>query len=174
LYEIDFENKTAFCTVCGHTEIYIHKTRKQTGSKVYCIHRANQLKAKRKERSRRISEERQSKSGWKPRHALTEIDPEKLTAVCAICGPTKVIKTIREPYTSYYCANKRREVFRKYHRLSYISKSTNPLIHKLSEVDEVKKTAVCSRCGPVEIVIWRTKKKINRRCINAGKDGKDK
>jgi len=169
LYEIDLENKTAFCTVCGHTEIYVPRSRTGASPKVFCIERAYQLRKNADEKRRRIREKRQSQPDWKPRHSLSEIDPEKLTAICAICGPTYVRKHNRKPYTSYYCANRLKETNRKYHRLSYVSKSSNPLVHKLSGVDEEKKTAMCSRCGLVEIVMWKTKKKINRRCINATK-----
>ena len=168
LYEIDLENRTAFCTVCGHTEIYVSEARKRAKPKVYCIKRANQLQKEADQQRRRIREERQSQPGWKPRHSLSEINTETMTAVCAVCGPTNISrKSVYKNYTAYYCANKLKATNRKYHRLSYVSKSSNPLVHKLSEVDEEKKTAVCSRCGPVEIVIWKTKKKINRRCINA-------
>ena len=169
LYEIDLENRTAFCTVCGHTEIYVAKSRKGAKSKVYCIKWANQRKKRAKESRRRARENRQSQPDWKPRHSLLEINTETMTAVCAVCGPTDIRRIHgRNNYTAYYCANKLKETNRKYHRMSYVSKSSNPLIHKLSEVDEEKKTAMCSRCGPVEIVIWKTKKKINRRCVNAG------
>lgn len=166
LYEIDMENRTAFCTVCGYTEVHVTRTRTRTMPKIYCVKRMDQILEKRRAKNQRLRLAREPRSEKKPRHSLTGIDPENGTAICAVCGPTDIRKHRKKSTIYYACANKERELGREYHRLHYVSKSTNPQIHALSEVDEARKTALCSRCGPVAIEIWRTKKKINRRCCN--------
>ena len=42
LYEINLERKTAFCTVCGHTQVHVRKTRTRTTPEVICIFRAKE------------------------------------------------------------------------------------------------------------------------------------
>ena len=50
-------------------------------------------------------------------------------------------------------------------------RTSSPFAHTLSEIDEEKKTAVCSQCGFVEIYVWQGKRKIGRRCSNASVKG---
>jgi len=115
------------------------------------------------------------------RHNLYEIDPEKMTATCAICGPTEIRKRkLLKKYTAYICATKKREYAREY-RLKNLENAKqyhlkrfpphprifSPSAHFLSEVDYVNKTAVCAQCGLVKIYVWRTKNTIGRRCSRA-------
>jgi DNA-directed RNA polymerase subunit M/transcription elongation factor TFIIS len=165
LYEIDLKHRTAFCTACGHTEIYIANPRTRSVPKVYCIKRANALRESTQASYNLTREKWRSKPGWKPRHALSEINLQTLTAVCAVCGPTDIRQSRRKDHIRYDCAIKEREYTRKYRRINYVGRSTNP--HALSQVNEEQKTAVCAKCGPVKIEIWHTQKKVNRRCINA-------
>jgi hypothetical protein len=164
LYEVDLERKTAFCTACGYTEIYVPNTRTRTKPKVICINRARELWLDNQAKQNRLRVEKRSQPGWKPRHTLTEINPETLRAICAICGPTDVRKITSRRYSRYDCFTKKRNYMRKYKRSRYVARFTNP--HALSQIDEKNKTAVCAKCGLVEIEIWQGKKKINRRCIN--------
>src|SRR5215211_3539457 len=94
-----------------------------------------------------------------------------MTAICSVCGPTEIQKKITEQSVYYYCATHLRAKMRKSRRAHYVARSSNP--HALSQIDEENKTAVCAKCGPVEIQIWTGKKKINRRCINSGKKVKN-
>ena len=165
LREIDLERKRAFCSVCGYTEIFVAKARKRTSPMVRCIKRANELYVEKQKLYQRSQEEKRVKSGWKPRHRLSSMDTETMTAVCAVCGPTDVRQIRHKGHVRYGCANRAREYIRRYQRNHSVGRSTNP--HALSQVNEEEKTAVCAKCGPVKIEIWRTAKKVNRRCINA-------
>src|SRR6266498_1078310 len=77
LYEIDLEHKTAFCTVCGRTEIHVAKTRTNETPKVICINRLREINQADRDR-------RRLQSGWKPRHSLSQLDIETMTAICAV------------------------------------------------------------------------------------------
>jgi hypothetical protein len=165
LHSIDLETQTAFCSVCGFTKIYVSKTRTRHLSRVMCIRRANELREANLETHEHLREKRQSKSNWKPRHSISEVDPETLIGICSMCGPVDIRKSVGKKYTNYHCANHVREWMREYKRLHYVARPTNP--HALSQIDEEKQSAVCATCGPVKIEIYYGTKKLNRRCINA-------
>ena len=168
LHEIDREHRTALCSVCGRTEIYVAKSRTDRTPRVFCINRWRESQEANK---RRISEKQRLQPGWKPRHSLSEIDTEKMTAICSVCGLTDIWKSTEKQSTRYLCANKERTYQRKYRRNQYTSRIANPLFHTLSEIDEDNKNAVCSRCGPVQIYMWQGERKIGRRCSNASVEG---
>jgi hypothetical protein len=160
LYEIDLERRTAFCTACGRTEIHVAKSRTNQTPKVICINRLREIYQANRD-------QRRLQSGWKPRHSLSQLDTETMTAICAVCGRTDIQKNTRNGSTYYICATKVRPYTRKYRRTHYSSRISSPLVHVLSQIDEENKTAVCSRCGPVQIYVWQGKRKIGRRCSNA-------
>lgn len=160
LYEVDLEHKTAFCTACGRTKIYVSAKGKGKSPKAVCLNRYLVILEAGKEKRRLIS-------GKKPMHTLSEIDSEKLTAICSVCGPTDVWKYNKKGFTQYACAFRERDYWRKYKRNYRSSTTTHPNAHALSQIDEEKKTAVCSQCGPVPIYLWQGKKKVGRRCTNA-------
>ena len=74
LYEINLERKTAFCTVCGYTQIHVAKMRKRTIPQVMCVYRAKELQLDRQAKYRRLREGT-SPENSKPRSPVTEIDP---------------------------------------------------------------------------------------------------
>jgi hypothetical protein len=162
LYEVNFEQKTAFCTACGYIELYIRKSRTQTKHKAICINRARELWLNNQARQKVVRAEKRQQPDWKPRHTLTEINPETLRATCAVCGRTDIRKVTQGKYSRYECLTLKRSYTREYRRAHYVARSTNP--HALSQIDEENKTAVCAKCGAVEIEI-RYGKKIIRRCI---------
>jgi len=164
LYYVDPEYKTAFCSVCGPTDIFVAKSQTEGKPRVFCLSRVQKSKETQK---RRISEKRRLQPDWKPRHSLTKIDTEKMTGICAVCGPTVIQKHTQRGVTRYICATKVRPYGRRYRRLHYTPRTLSPSAHTLSSIDEDKKTAVCSQCGPVEIYVWQGKRKISRRCSNA-------
>jgi hypothetical protein len=165
LSRINLKSQTAFCSVCGYTKIHVAKLRTRNTPKVLCVKRARESRESKQARYRRVRDEQRSKPGWKPRHSLSEINPQTLTAVCAVCGLTEIRKSIKSGYTRYDCATKERAYMSKYQRTHRVGRPANP--HALSQVNEEEKTAVCAKCGPAKIEIWQTRKKINRRCINA-------
>jgi hypothetical protein len=103
----------------------------------------------------------------KPRHSLSEINSKKMTATCAVCGQTDILKRKVNRYTVYICATKKRNYADKYRLLHSRPRTYSPTSHVLSEVDDEKKTAVCSQCGPVKIYISRHNNSISRRCSKA-------
>ena len=165
LYEIDLERKTAFCTICGTTEIHVSKCHSRSTPKATCVKRFQEMQQQSKEYYRLVV--KRGRPTGKPLHRLTEIDPEKMTAVCAVCGPTEVQKLTSKGHIFYACANANRAMRRKYMRSRYVSRRPGSQFHVLSQINEEKETAVCSLCGPVSIYLWQTNRRINRRCSNA-------
>jgi ssDNA-binding Zn-finger/Zn-ribbon topoisomerase 1 len=56
----------------------------------------------------------------KIRHNLSEIDAEKMRGICAICGPTDILKaTTYRNQTFYRCATNIRKQARDHSRLHY-------------------------------------------------------
>ena len=110
----------------------------------------------------------------KIRHSLSSIDKEALTAICAICGLTdvhrKTIRSNEKSYTGYVCATRSRQRssdYRLAHPYTPHPRQPGSNTHLLSNVDDENKTAICSQCGPVEIVIYWTGGYIARCCKKA-------
>ena len=169
LYEIDLERLRAFCTVCGYTDIVLPKSRSNIKIKPVCIARAREMRENRLQKLELAREERQARKGGQPRHIVSDIEPQAMTAICAVCGPTDIWKrpNAYKGKTLYVCGTKNREYLRKYRRAHREGRSSNP--HALSQVNEEAGTAVCATCGPVKIEIRLVNKYITRRCINAKK-----
>ena len=111
LSEIDLERKTAHCSVCGPTQIHIPQSRTSQPSRVYCICRYQELR-------KRIADfqikEQQSLPAGKPRHSLSEIDAEKMTATCSVCGKTDIYRRTSKGTTHYICGKKVRDSWRSH------------------------------------------------------------
>jgi hypothetical protein len=165
LYEVNIERQTAFCVVCGYTEIYVRPTRTRATPQVICLNRYNEQRERRKTVSLNQQEESLIRKSSKPKHILTEIDPIAKMAICAECGPTDIRAYTSNGHTRYTCATNQRQYMRKYRRSHYVGRSHNP--HALSQIDEDKETAVCATCGPVRIEIEFINNRIFRRCVNS-------
>jgi hypothetical protein len=102
----------------------------------------------------------------KPTHHLSEIDCNKMRAVCSICGPTDIrVRHDRGKYSYYYCNTRMRERTATYRRAKGIP-LPSPSHHRLSEVDLENRTAVCSKCGRVKIYVVKQGNKYKSRCSN--------
>lgn len=112
-------------------------------------------------------EERLALSGKQQHHVLSNVDPQTMTAICSICGPTNIWKrsNSNKGRTYYSCGTRSRNYLRKYSRAHRAGRSTNP--HALSQVNEEAGIAVCATCGPVKIKIQLVNKYVTVRCINA-------
>jgi hypothetical protein len=168
LYEIDLERERAFCTVCGYVDIYIPKTRTKSEPTVTCINKARERNQEKVERYEERRDGRASQSDRNPRHTLSDIDPDLMLANCVHCGPTDILKSNKDGKIGYICATRNRAYAREYRRANYVARPSNP--HALSEIDEENGTAICAKCGQVQIEIWYGNKKTNRRCINVAKE----
>lgn len=75
------------------------------------------------------------------RHALTEINPEKFTAICAQCGPTQVVKN-GEAWRCRFGSGRKPKA-----DLTH----PGPKRHNLLSMDIPNRKGVCERCGPVNL-----------------------
>ena len=124
LDNVDIEQRTAICSICGPTQIVVQKDslHPHRAPGLFCIYRHREIV--RNSQRRRREQARLLDSGWKPKHKLSEIDVEKMRGICTICGPTDILKAaIRQNHTFYRCATNIRIQSREYSRLHYKPKS---------------------------------------------------
>jgi len=130
----------------------------------------NRIRESTETQSRRLCEQRRQNLDRKPRHSLSEINAEKMTAVCSVCGPTDIRKRkVKQKGPFFICAEQKRD-YRLEYRLSHYVPQPRKLRqsgHSLSEIDDENKTAVCLQCGRVRIYVSRVKGKVIRRCSKA-------
>ena len=113
LTQVDRENRTAVCFICGPTKITVAKSRPNWNSKVSCFNKAKE--GQQESRARRRDLKRSQNPNWKPRHSLSHIDVKKMRAICSVCGSTDIRKRIvYRKYTVYLCAIKKRAYARQY------------------------------------------------------------
>jgi hypothetical protein len=93
-------------------------------------------------------------------HRLDNVDLGKQTADCSICGPTQigVQRDFKHPHWApkLYCINWYRKIVRDCQRRrreqARLQDSNWKPKHRLSELDPHTMRAVCSICGPTEIL----------------------
>ena len=163
LQNIDFKHKTADCSVCGRTDIYVWPHTKKGIVRRVCL---NKLGESRQDYRRRLRQEQGLPEPIrKPRHLLSQIDVHQMKAVCSICGPTEIRKSSGE---YYYCYTKKHKYATEYRRSHGIPPyEPNPAYHRLSQIDLENRRAICSRCGSTKIYTVKQGNRIVSRCCNA-------
>jgi hypothetical protein len=124
LDNVELRERTAECLICGPTQVVVRgdSKRPDLAPSIMCINRSREIV--RDSQRRRRALERTQNPNWKPKHSLSEIDPKKMRAVCAVCGPTDILKaTTFKNQTFYRCATIVRQNARDYSRLQYHPKS---------------------------------------------------
>ena len=120
LDNVDIEQRTAICSICGTTQIVVQRDSKHPDRTpgIRCINRYREIV--RNCQRRRRKQARAQNPNWKPKHKLSDIDVEKMRGICARCGPTDILKaTIYQNHTFYRCATSLRRQARDYSRLHY-------------------------------------------------------
>ncbi len=126
LSDINSATRDATCSQCGPTQVI------KNGGSWICRHSRGKIVGGLNLESYK-------------RHQLSEIDADKRRAVCANCGPVDINKagTKDDGVKRWRCQFA--------HALKPKSVD-HPKQHFLELIDEVQRTAVCSKCGPVKIV----------------------
>lgn len=153
LTNVDHESRTAICSVCGPTDIYLRGPSQQICAQKQRSYLRQYAKQKREEwrqthpaRPRgRKAKPKTPKPPRKPRvygtqaHILSEINDFQKTAVCAVCGPVKIYVFQHENYTTRRCAkaNLQNVAQAKHRRLE-----ANRVF-----LDQYKMEHGCARCG---------------------------
>jgi hypothetical protein len=150
LSNVDLEHRTATCSICGDTNIYVYKNPRLPRTQVKCFNKVRENNLATQQRFR--EKKRLQNPNRKPLHKVREIDLETMSGICAVCGPTEVLRrTVNKKYTVYLCATKARA----YGRAHYIPRSRiyKPSFMALARQDQqqiIEKHKVacgCTRCG---------------------------
>jgi len=120
LDNVDLQQRAAICSICGSTSIVVQRDSKHPhrAPVLYCINRYREIV--RDCQRRRREQARAQNPNWKPKHKMSEIDVEKMRGICAICGPTDILKAATYQNLNFYrCATNLRNQARDYSRLHY-------------------------------------------------------
>jgi hypothetical protein len=152
LSSIDIDHRTATCSVCGDTQIFVEYTPKRHELKVGCV---EGRKAKQREYDARSRARKHPQSpNWKPQHRLRKVDLVTMTGICAVCGPTIVHRRGRR-HVVYICMNKLVTDARARYGDNHVYKPrrSHPAFLPRSQrenmklIDAHKTTHGCRRCG---------------------------
>lgn len=105
----------------------------------------------------------------KPRHHLSHIDLKNRKAVCSVCGDTPIFlkHSSKDQKLSVGCLTKRRkdnsELQRHKRQQQRLQDANWKPMHKLSQIDPIRMTGVCSVCGSTPLRKYRIKG--NRRTV---------
>jgi predicted nucleic-acid-binding Zn-ribbon protein len=128
LVNVDLDQRTAICSTCGRTDLVIFRDRQHPHRSPTICCGAQRRENNRNSIRRYRAKKRLTNPGPLKQppanglHRLSEIDREKMTAVCSICGPTDIFKSeIKSNRTYYRCATQARDAARKYSRSHYRS-----------------------------------------------------
>ncbi len=153
LSNVDLESQTATCAVCGDVQIYVYKDPKRSKTDVHCLNKQNELKQAIRERT---WEKRLQDPNWKPRHQLSEIDAETMTARCTVCGLTVIHKHGQDKgRVVYSCATKKRadsqRRWRRHHGPQPLRQSSEIRAQNAADqkqiIDNYKLECGCKSCG---------------------------
>ena len=156
LTNVNRTNKTAICSICGPTDIYIYSTGDRfcaTKQRLYIREYARRKRQERTQnappkppgrpRTRPLKEPKEPKQRQygTEAHVLSEVDDLNKVAVCSVCGPVKIYVSIHPggEYITRRCskANSQNVLAAKKAR-----KSSNR-----AYIDEYKVQQGCQRCG---------------------------
>jgi hypothetical protein len=120
LENVDLKQRTASCSICGATSIVVRRDAKNPtrAPSLSCINRYREIV--RDSQRRRREKARLQNPNWKPKHKLSKIDLGNMRGICAICGPTDILKARTYHNQAFYrCATNIRQQARDYSRLHY-------------------------------------------------------
>lgn len=144
LLTVAVDSRTGQCTVCGVVRIVPSKGTAQRHGPWACGRKPPLLSEE--QRSQRMKERNYTKRmGRALLHQLSDINEERRTGTCAVCGFVRVLqgKGTRQRLDSpWTCARRPPD------RVG--GKTT----HVLSDINPQTKTGTCALCGPVAL-IWR-------------------
>lgn len=152
LSNVDLENRTATCSVCGDTRIFVEYSPIRHNLRVGCI---EGRKADRRERDARYRAAKSLQNpDWKPQHRLSEVDLVTMTGICSVCGPTEVLR-LKRWRVLYLCVKKLTADARSRYGDDYVYKpeTRHPAFlprtqrENIKLIDTHKVTHGCKRCG---------------------------
>lgn len=105
-------------------------------------------------------------------HSLSNIDPDRRSAECALCGRVDLYAKRDRSKERFVCARSVRDRMTKFKRVN----GSIPLVetqsrqHILSDIDAERQTALCKQCGPIPIRPSYGKRGIGYRCRKADRN----
>lgn len=142
LLSIDPETRMGVCDRCGHTKIM--KCGKTEDTQYWgCSYANSRLDVNGDPRVDTLEGKRENKTTARNGHTLSSFSIEDQSGHCDRCGPTTIVKCGKNPGTQYWgCA------------FAYPRKTAavNLHRHQLSEINPDDRSAVCSQCGPTQVI----------------------